>query len=52
VVYSRPVTEKDIIAGKKKDKQEIPSRLHIKLKLPQDILQDLIGSGYKNVSGG
>jgi site-specific DNA recombinase len=38
VVYSRPVNEKDGIAGRKKGAQQMPYRLHIKLKLPQDII--------------
>lgn len=41
IVYSRPVEESDKIAGKRKKDQQIPFRLHIKLKLPQDILQHL-----------
>ena len=41
VVYSRPVEESDRIAGKRKKDQKIPFRLHIKLKLPQDILHEL-----------
>lgn len=53
VVYSRPVGEKDVIAGKRKKGQKIPYRLHIKLKLPQDILQDICSnSGQEFVSGG
>lgn len=52
VVYSRPVSKTDVIAGSRKEKQEIPYRLHIKLKLPQDILQDLVSSEQKNISGG
>ena len=41
VVYSRPIKKSDIVAGKRKKDQQIPFRLHIKLKLPQDILHDL-----------
>lgn len=41
VVASRPVTSKDIVAGKKKENQEIPYKLLIKLRLPREIL-----SGY------
>lgn len=55
IVYSRPVEEKDIIAGRKKEGQKIPYRLHIKLKLPQDILRQMLnpvgGSGQKSSSG-
>lgn len=54
IVYSRPVEKTDIIAGRKKEKQQIPFRIHIKLKLPQDIISQFkeIGSGDKIVSGG
>lgn len=57
IVYSRPVEEKDTIAGRKKEGQKIPYRLHIKLKLPQDILRQMLtpvggGSGQKSTSGG
>ncbi|NTU66354.1 MAG: hypothetical protein HGB08_00345 [Candidatus Moranbacteria bacterium] len=52
VVYSRPVENADIIAGKRKKDQMIPFRLHIKLKLPQDILQSVLGvSGQEIVLG-
>lgn len=53
VVYSRPVKKTDIIAGKKKEVQQIPNKLHIKLKLPQDLLQELIAisSGSNSASG-
>lgn len=37
-VYSRPVTKKDKIAGRKKEDQLIPYKLEMELKLPQDIL--------------
>jgi len=56
IVYSRPIEEKDVIAGRKKEGQKIPYRLHIKLKLPQDILRQMLtpvgGSGQKSTSGG
>ena len=54
VVYSRPLTKEDKIAGKRKKDQQIPSRLHIKLKLPQDILHDLtrgFAVGKSHLSG-
>lgn len=41
IVSSRPLTERDIVAGKRKKDQKIPFRLHIKLKLPQEILHSL-----------
>lgn len=41
VVYSRPRTEKDIIAGRKKQDQYIPDRIDIYLNLPQNLLQHL-----------
>ena len=37
-VFSRPVTQKDKIAGRKKADQLIPYKLEMELKLPQDIL--------------
>jgi site-specific DNA recombinase len=37
-VYSRPVRESDKIAGRKKEGQKIPNRIHIKFKLPQEML--------------
>lgn len=40
-VYSRPVTSKDKIAGRKKVGQLIPHRLEMELRLPQDILNRL-----------
>ncbi len=41
VVYSRPLNNKDIVAGRRREKQQMPDRLHIKLKLPQEIVQEL-----------
>jgi len=41
VIYTRPVKATDLIAGRKKQGQEIPDRIHIKLKLPQDIISQL-----------
>lgn len=38
IIYSRPVTQKDKIAGRKKAEQLIPYRLEMELRLPQDIL--------------
>jgi len=38
IIYSRPITAKDKIAGRKKAKQLIPYKLELELKLPQDIL--------------
>lgn len=37
-VYSRPVRESDKIAGRKKEGQQVPNRIHIKFKLPQEML--------------
>ncbi len=45
VVYSRPITEKDTVAGIRREGQRIPDRLHIKLKLPQEIIQELAVRG-------
>lgn len=41
IVYVRPVTKKDKVAGRKKEGQMMPNRLHIKLKLPQNIINEL-----------
>ncbi len=41
IVYSRPITSDDVIAGRRSEGRQIPNRLHIKLKLPQDILNEL-----------
>lgn len=41
VVYSRPVNSKDRLSGQKKENQSLPYKLHIKLKLPQEILLNL-----------
>jgi len=41
VVYSRPRTEKDIIAGRKKEGQFIPDRIDISFNLPQNLLREL-----------
>lgn len=41
VVYTRPTKDTDVIAGKRKEGQEIPYRLHIKLKLPEEILKEI-----------
>lgn len=68
VISTRPVTAKDIVAGRRKENQQIPNRIHIKLKLPQDILSEIApknatdeenapvvsggGSGYKSIASG
>ena len=44
IIYSRPKTDNDKIAGRKKQNQFIPYRLHIKLRLPKDILQNMYSS--------
>lgn len=41
VIYTRLLKETDLVAGKKKENQQIPDRIHIKLKLPSDILNRL-----------
>ena len=55
IVYSRPLEEKDTVAGRRKEGQMIPYRIHIKLKLPQDILRQMVNpvgsSGQKSPSG-
>lgn len=42
IVYSRPVTEKDVIAGRKKLDQLIPYKIDIKFRLPQELLEELV----------
>lgn len=51
VVFSRPVTEKDNIAGRKKVGQMIPHKIEIKFRLPQDMLNELV-SPHRGGSGG
>lgn len=41
IVYSRPVQKTDVIAGVRKDGQMLPNRLHIKLKLPHEIVRSI-----------
>lgn len=42
VVYSRPVTKKDKIAGRKtKETQYLPNKIDVHLNLPQHLLQEL-----------
>lgn len=41
VVYSRPLNENEKVAGAKKEKQQIPYKLDIKLRLPKQMLADL-----------
>lgn len=50
VVHSRPKSEKDIIAGRRKNGQMIPERIDICLNLPQNLLQELYTQrfGVKN----
>ncbi len=38
VIYTRPLKTSDKVAGRPKANQQIPHRIHIKLKLPSDIL--------------
>jgi site-specific DNA recombinase len=54
VVFSRDVKESDPkIAGRKKENQKIPHKIHIKFKLPQEILSQLpnISSGQEMITG-
>jgi len=63
VVYTRPLKGTDIVAGPRKDGQQMPYRIHIKLKLPQDIFAEIskqpivsseklaASSGQKSTSG-
>jgi hypothetical protein len=52
-VYSRPIRDKDPVAGPKKEGQLIPHKIHIKFKLPADILNDLpiTSARYRSPTG-
>jgi len=39
VVHSRQVTEKDIVAGRKTANQQVPCKIEMKLRLPQEYLK-------------
>jgi len=41
IVYTRPVKKEDKVAGRKRDGQMITNRIHIKFKLPQEILNEV-----------
>ena len=41
VVYARPTTSRDKIAGRKKEGQVIPNKIDIYLNLPQNLLRSL-----------
>lgn len=45
-VYSRPRTERDSIAGRKKEIQLIPEKIDIELNLPQNLLKQLIANKF------
>lgn len=63
VISTRPVNAKDVIAGRKKESQEIPDKILIKLRLPSEIYLDelektekqgkeyLWGSGQMDIIG-
>jgi len=42
VIVSRPVAKSDIVAGRKRDDQQIPYRLLIRFRLPQEIIQKIL----------
>ena len=46
VVQARPRNKEDRIAGQKKDKQMIPNGIDIQIKLPQNMLNNLLDSGF------
>lgn len=52
VVYSRPVEESDHLAGRKKKEQRVASRIHIKFKLPQEILQEVSAQEIEKAPSG
>lgn len=41
IVYSRPVIEKDKVAGRKREGQVTANRIHVKFRLPQDMLNEI-----------
>jgi site-specific DNA recombinase len=51
IVYSRPINEKDVIAGQKKEGQLIPHKIDIKFRLPQEMLEDLVKMKESTVLG-
>lgn len=42
IIYARPRSQRDSIAGRKKEDQLIPDKIDIQLNLPQNLLQELI----------
>lgn len=41
IVYSKPVEDVGRVAGKKRDGQMVASRIHVKFRLPQDMLNEM-----------
>lgn len=41
IVYSRPVVDRDSVSGKKADGQTIANRIHVKFRLPQEMLNEM-----------
>lgn len=51
VIYSRKLDpEFDVIAGRKKDNQQIPNSILIKLRLPKELIGDLITQELQHLS--
>lgn len=46
VVYARPKTDSDRIAGVKKADQLIPNKIDIQFKLPQTLITELVSQGF------
>lgn len=42
IIYARPKTESDSVAGKKKEGQLIPEKIDIQLNLPQHLIQQVL----------
>lgn len=43
IIYTRPFNPRfDVIAGRRKDNQQVPNNIIIKLKLPQNLIEELI----------
>lgn len=53
IIYSRPVNHDfDKVAGKKKAGQQMPNEIKIELKLPQQIIADLVERKFAPKTGG
>lgn len=51
-VYSREITELDVIAGRKTENQLIPHKIHIIMRLPKEMIDNLIKEKFDNGNNG